>query len=80
MPASRICTVLTFAIVVFAQAPAPVGTIQGTLVDTAGNSVPGAHITVRNVDRGVVRNAETDMQAKYANICLSDQVFLTETK
>jgi hypothetical protein len=63
--ASRVCLILTAAFTLFAQAPAPVGTIQGTLVDTTGNSVPGARITIRSVDRGLVRNAETDLQGRF---------------
>ena len=42
------------------------GTILGTVTDQSGASVPGAKVTVRNVDTGQVRDTETAEDGSYA--------------
>ena len=41
------------------------GTILGTVTDTSGAVVPGAKITIRNVDTGLVRTTETQADGSY---------------
>lgn len=41
------------------------GTILGTVTDTTGAVVPGAKVTVRNVDTGLVRETETASEGSY---------------
>ncbi len=41
------------------------GTILGTVTDTTGAVVPGAKITIRNVDTGLVRTTETQADGSY---------------
>lgn len=42
------------------------GTILGSVTDTTGASVPGAKVTVRNVDTGLVRTTETTPDGTYS--------------
>src|SRR5262249_23684620 len=42
------------------------GSIVGTVVDATGSAIPGAKITVTNIDRNaVIRTAETDANGNY---------------
>ena len=41
------------------------GTILGTVTDASGGSVPGATVTVRNADTGLVRTTETQADGSY---------------
>jgi hypothetical protein len=41
-------------------------TVQGVVTDSSGASVPGAKITVRNVNTGVLSNAETNTEGFYS--------------
>jgi len=41
------------------------GTILGTVMDASGASVPGASVTVRNADTGLVRTSETQTDGSY---------------
>ncbi len=41
------------------------GTILGTVTDASGASVPGATVTVRNADTGLVRTTETQADGSY---------------
>jgi hypothetical protein len=41
------------------------GTIQGSVTDTTGGSVPGAKVTVRNVDTGITRTTETNGDGEF---------------
>ncbi len=49
----------------FAQAPAPVGGIHGTVIDTSGSTIPGVRITARSADRGITRSAESDNEGRF---------------
>ena len=58
-----------FALMVLAAAPGRAqtfrGTILGTVTDATGAAVPGATVTVRNVDTGLLRNTETQGDGSY---------------
>src|SRR5438128_1973731 len=41
------------------------GTILGTVTDPSGATVPGARVTLRNADTGLVRNTTTDSTGSY---------------
>jgi hypothetical protein len=41
------------------------GTIQGEVMDTAGNVIPGAHITIKNLATGVVTTVDNNDQGLY---------------
>src|SRR6266705_3642929 len=57
------------ALMVLAAAPGRAqtfrGTILGTVTDATGGVVPGAMVTVRNVDTGLLRNTETQADGSY---------------
>src|SRR6202051_4741004 len=42
------------------------GTILGSVTDTSGAAVPGATVTIKNVDTGLVRTAITSDDGSYA--------------
>jgi carboxypeptidase family protein/TonB-dependent receptor-like protein len=58
-----------FALMMLAAAPGRAqtfrGTILGTVTDATGGAVPGATVTVRNVDTGLLRNTETQGDGSY---------------
>src|SRR5882672_8720678 len=58
-----------FALMVLAAAPGRAqtfrGTILGTVTDATGAAVPGAAVTVRNVDTGLLRKTETQADGSY---------------
>src|SRR5712672_2709312 len=61
---------LTFiALIVLAAPPGRAqtfrGTILGTVADATGGVVPGAMVTVHNVDTGLLRNTETQADGSY---------------
>src|SRR6266851_5065978 len=61
---------LTFiALIVLAAPPGRAqtfrGTILGTVTDATGGVVPGAMVTVHNVDTGLLRNTETQADGSY---------------
>src|SRR5712692_11027425 len=61
---------LTFiALIALATAPGRAqtfrGTILGTVTDATGGVVPGAMVTVHNVDTGLLRNTETQADGSY---------------
>ncbi len=49
-----------------AMAQLTTGTISGTVADQSGAAVPGAAITVTNVDTGIARSLETGPEGRYA--------------
>ena len=57
-------SVLT-AFLLSAQAPAPVGAIQGSVLDSSGLGVPGARITAKDTDRGRLRSGESDAEGRF---------------
>jgi hypothetical protein len=56
-------TLLLVAIPVVAQLPT--GTILGTVKDTSGASVPGATVTIQNVDTGLTRTVTTGSEGTF---------------
>ena len=58
-----------FALIVLAAAPSGAqtfrGTILGTVTDATGAAVPGATVTVHNVDTGLLRNTESQADGSY---------------
>lgn len=53
------------AILLCAQSPAPVGALQGTVLDSTGAPVPAARITLRCPDRGLVRAAAAGPEGRF---------------
>lgn len=41
------------------------GSIQGTVLDSSGAAIPGAHVTVRQEDSGFLREANTDVEGAF---------------
>ena len=67
--------ICTFALVVFALtlfagtstfAQTFRGTILGSVTDSSGAAVPGATVTIRNVDTGLVRTVTTSEDGSYS--------------
>ena len=46
------------------------GTISGTVRDQSGGAIPGAAITIRNVETGIARNAVTNAAGRYEALAL----------
>jgi hypothetical protein len=46
------------------------GTISGTVTDPSGAAVPGAAITIRNVETGITRTSETNAAGRYEAVAL----------
>jgi hypothetical protein len=55
---------LSLAVPAFSQLN--LGQISGVVTDPSGASVPGASVTVRDIDRGVDRNLTTDSAGQYS--------------
>src|SRR6266446_5641994 len=59
-----LCTAMTASISLsFAQATT--GTITGTITDQTGAVIPGATITVRNIETNITRTSNTAEQGRY---------------
>jgi len=56
------------------------GTIQGSVSDTSGSSVPNAQITITNQDTGVVRNAVSAAEGNYNVPGLPPGKYMVEAK
>src|SRR5260370_20505307 len=63
----RTITLVLFAGLVTAMSAqvSPVGTIDGTLRDSAGATLPGIKVTLKNLDTGVVRDTSTNDSGYY---------------
>jgi len=59
---------LTYASLAMAQLDT--GTISGSVTDQSGGAIPGAAITIRNVETGVARNAVTNAVGRYEAVAL----------
>ena len=46
------------------------GTISGTVTDQSGGAIPGAAITIRNVETGIARNSVTNAAGRYEALAL----------
>src|SRR5947209_861630 len=62
----RLCFVLCLLFPTFLFAQTFRGTILGSVTDSQGAVLPGASITVRNVDTGLERTAQTSADGSYA--------------
>ena len=58
--------ILVFVFSVGAAAQTFRGTILGTITDKSGGTVPGAKVTVRNVDTGLTRETQTSDDGSYS--------------
>ena len=62
------CFLLALLVIVVGSATAQTfrGTILGTIIDSSGAAVPGATITIKNVDTGLVRTVNTSEDGSYS--------------
>jgi Carboxypeptidase regulatory-like domain/TonB-dependent Receptor Plug Domain len=78
-----ICLLLTliFSVPSFAQTQITSGTIQGTVMDERGASVPGASVEIRNIETNYSRSATTDDDGRFVALSLpSGKYTVTVTK
>src|ERR1700693_5971241 len=71
---SRYLQVLLIGVILgglVASAQVSTGTISGVVQDQSGAVIPGAMVTVRNVDTGAVRNLTSDAGGRYTALNLS---------
>jgi outer membrane receptor protein involved in Fe transport len=68
--AIRTLALIAFSLTLFAGAPTFAqtfrGTILGSVTDSSGAAVPGATVTIKNVDTGLVRTVTTSDDGSYA--------------
>ncbi len=62
--------ILTLTAVARGQTQITTGTIQGTVVDANGASVPGASVEVRNIQTNLTRNLNTDDEGRFVALSL----------
>lgn len=62
--------ILTFTAAARAQTQITTGTIQGTVVDENGASVPGASVEIRNIQTNLTRNLTTDDEGRFVALSL----------
>src|SRR6266849_3493172 len=55
---------------VFAQSQANTGTIEGTVTDPSGSSVPKAGVTLKNVGTNFTRVIQTDAEGRFRGLLL----------
>src|SRR6202790_930017 len=60
-----LCLLAILALGTAAPAQTFRGTILGTVTDSSGASVPGASVTIRNIDTGLVRTVVTSDDGSY---------------
>src|SRR5436853_7484127 len=56
--------ILLCSLSLFSQVTA--GTISGTVQDSSGAAIPGATVTIRNLDTGMARSVTADEGGRYA--------------
>lgn len=61
---------LAMAFPAFSQTQITTGTIQGTVLDTNGGSVPGASVEIKNLDTNISRTLETDEGGRFVALAL----------
>src|ERR1700730_12381558 len=61
-----LCLLAILALGTAASAQTFRGTILGTVTDSSGASVPGANVTIRNIDTGLLRTVATSDDGSYA--------------
>jgi hypothetical protein len=66
---------------IYAQTQITTGTIQGTVLDANGASLPGANVELKNVETNFVRTVTTDEEGRFIALTLpSGRYTLTITK
>ena len=71
---------LVFATAAWAQSAASRGSISGTVTDPQGDAIPGAQVTVRNVDFTSTRALVTNEQGTYSATMLTTGTYTVEVK
>src|SRR6266404_3767154 len=66
----RSLVLLTCASALFAQSQANTGTIEGTINDPSGKTIPGAEVTIVNVDTNFTRVLTTDTEGRFRGVLL----------
>ena len=79
-PALRLVLALMLLLPVVAIAQAVKGTLLGTVTDTTGAGVPGATVTVTEVQTGISRSATTNASGNYVFSNLKDGVYRVEAE
>ncbi len=64
----------------WAQSAASRGSLSGTVTDPQGNAIPGAKVTVRNVDFSSTRTLATDENGAYSATMLTPGAYTVEVK
>src|SRR5258707_8106766 len=54
----------------FAQSQANTGTIEGAITDPSGKTIPGAEVTIVNVDTNFTRVLTTDSEGRFRGVLL----------
>jgi hypothetical protein len=79
-PALRVVFALMLLLPAVAIAQAVKGTLLGTVTDTTGAGVPGATVTVTEVQTGISRSATTNASGNYVFSNLKDGVYRVEAE
>ena len=66
----RCLVLLTCATALFAQSQANTGTIEGAINDPSGKTIPGAEVTIVNVDTNFTRVLTTDTEGRFRGVLL----------
>ena len=66
----RSLVVLACATALFAQSQANTGTIEGAINDPSGKTIPGAEVTIVNVDTNFTRVLTTDTEGRFRGVLL----------
>src|SRR5690242_21185180 len=56
--------------VLYAQSQANTGTIEGSITDPSGQTIPGAEVTIVNVDTNFTRVLTTDAEGRFRGVLL----------
>src|SRR5258708_38991743 len=66
MQARRLSVILLFALIVPIYAQNITGSVLGQVADASGSAIPGAAVTVRNLDTGSTSQTTTDSSGSYS--------------
>ncbi|MDP8982474.1 MAG: TonB-dependent receptor [Acidobacteriota bacterium] len=66
----RLVVLFACATALFAQSQANTGTIEGTINDPSGKTIPGAEVTILNVDTNFTRVLTTDTEGRFRGVLL----------
>ena len=65
-----VCLLFIWAGVAFGQSQANTGTIEGTVTDPSGRSIPGADVTILNTGTNFSRELKTDSDGRFRGLLL----------